>query len=131
MSIKDLSFIRKVLFADAAISGATGVMMTLGAGLLTGFLGLSENLLFWAGLGLLPFAALVAAVGNKQHPAKGGVWTIVLINIAWVIASVAILVFGLVSPTIFGTVFVVAQAIVVGVLAELQIIGVRRDPALA
>jgi hypothetical protein len=131
MSIKDLSFLRKVLLVDAVISGATGAMMALGAGLLSEFLGLSQQLLFWAGLSLLPFAAIVGIVARKAHPAKPGIWTIAVINIAWVLASALILVLGPVTPTIFGTIFVVAQAIVVGILAELQIIAVRRDTALA
>jgi hypothetical protein len=131
MSIKDLSFLREVLFADAIVSGATGAMMALDAGLLSPLLGLPQSLLFWAGLSLLPFAALVGVVASKPHPAKGGVWTIVVINVGWVLASVLILVAGLVSPTLLGTAFVIAQAVVVGILTELQIIGMRREPAIA
>jgi hypothetical protein len=131
MSIRNLSFIRKVLLADAVISGTTGVMMTLGTSLLSEFLGLSQPLLFWAGLSLVPFAALAGLVASRPQPTKTGVWTIVVLNIAWVLASVLVLVLGLVTPTIFGTSFIIVQAVVVGVLAELQIIAARRETVLA
>jgi hypothetical protein len=92
---------------------------------------LSQPLLFWAGLSLLPFAALAGLVASRPQPAKTGVWTIVVLNIAWVLASVLVLVLGLVTPTIFGTSFIIVQAVVVGVLAELQIIAARRETVLA
>ncbi|MEJ2121742.1 MAG: hypothetical protein P8Z76_13765, partial [Alphaproteobacteria bacterium] len=59
--------------------------------------------------------------------APGGVvWTIIAMNGTWVIASVALLLSGLVVPTVWGNAFVIAQAVIVGAFAELQIIGVRK-----
>jgi hypothetical protein len=43
------------------------------------------------------------------------------------LASIALLFSGSVSPNLLGEVFVVAQAIGTGVLAELQYIGLRRS----
>jgi hypothetical protein len=46
-----------------------------------------------------------------------------------VIASVALLLSGLVAPTVWGIAFVIAQAVIVGAFAELQIIGMRKAAA--
>ena len=48
------NLLRFALIGDAVASGATGLLMALGAGLLTGLLGLPESLLRIAGLILLP-----------------------------------------------------------------------------
>lgn len=48
-----------------------------------------------------------------------------------VVASVVLLLSGLVAPTTLGTAFIVAQATIVAVLAELQIIGLRKAVAAA
>jgi hypothetical protein len=45
----------------------------------------------------------------------------------WTIASIALLFSGAVTPNLLGEIFVAAQAIVVGALAELQFIGLRRS----
>ena len=45
--------------------------------------------------------------------------------------SIGLLVSGWVAPTALGYAFVIAQAIVVGVFAELQFVGLRRSEAAA
>ena len=52
-------------------------------------------------------------------------------NSAWVAGSLALLVSGAVSPTMLGYAFVLVQAVAVGVLAELQWIGLRREARTA
>jgi hypothetical protein len=48
-------------------------------------------------------------------------------NAAWTLASIALLFSGAVTPNLLGEAFVVIQAIVVGTLAELQFIGLRKS----
>jgi hypothetical protein len=55
------------------------------------------------------------------------VFAIVACNALWALDSVLLLVTGWVEPTILGEVFVVGQATVVAVLAELEFIGLRRS----
>ena len=59
------NLLRLALVADAVASGATGLLMFAGAGLLAGLLGLPDELLRYAGVVLLPFAAFVAYVGTR------------------------------------------------------------------
>ncbi len=48
-------------------------------------------------------------------------------NAVWTLASIALLFSGAVTPNLLGEAFVVIQAIAVGVLAELQYIGLRKS----
>ena len=121
------TFLRNVLLLDAAASGATAALLIAGAGLLDGLLGLPVALMREAGLILVPYVAFVAWVGTREGIARGAVWAIVATNALWAIASVGLLVSGLVAPTILGTAFVIAQAAVVALLGELQYAGLKRQ----
>ena len=124
-------FLRQVLFVDAAVSGAAGVLMAAGAPFLSPLLGLPENLLFWAGLALFTFVALLIAVARRGKASRLILIDIVAINALWVAASFGLLISGAVQPTMLGYAFVIAQALTVALLAELQFIGLRRVTATA
>ena len=125
--LRQITNLRFALLADAVASGATGLMMIAGADLLTSLLGLPVALMREAGLLLVPYVALVAYVGTRQNIPHGAVKAIIALNVLWVLGSVGLLVSGFVAPTALGYAFVIAQAIVVGVFAELQFIGLRRE----
>ena len=125
--LRQIANLRFALLADAVASGATGLMMIAGADMLTGLLGLPVALMREAGLLLVPYVALVALVGTRPAIPHGAVKAIIALNIAWVAGSVGLLMSGTVAPTLLGYVFVVFQAVVVGVFAELQFIGLRRE----
>lgn len=120
-------FLTRALLADAAMSGAAGALMAGGAGILASLLALPEPLLRYAGLFLLPYAALVAWLGTRERLTRGAVLAVVAINAAWTIASVLLLIGGWVAPNALGIAFVLAQAAAVGLFAELQIIGLNRS----
>ena len=122
-------FLRNVLLLDAAASGATGLLLISGAGLLDGLLGLPVALMREAGLILVPYVAFVAWVGTRETITRGAVWAIVAANALWAIASVGLLVSGWVAPTALGCAFVIAQAVVVALLGELQYAGLKRPVA--
>ena len=121
------NFLRRVLQADALISGATGVMLALGADVIAPLTGLPVPLLRYAGVSLVPFAAIVAAVAMRPSISGPAVWAIVIYNALWTIDSLVMLVSGYVAPNALGHAFVIAQALAVGVLAELQYFSVRRQ----
>lgn len=122
------TFLRRVLLADAAISGLTGALMAGGSGLLAGLLALPEPLLRYAGLVLLPFAAFVAVVATRPATLRGAAWAVVLINGLWSLDSVALLLTGWVAPNLLGYGFVLFQAAAVAGLAALQLRALRRSP---
>jgi hypothetical protein len=129
--LRQNTFLRYALLADALASGATGLLMIVGAGLLEGLLGLPIALLREAGLVLVPYVAFVAWIGTRETISRPAVQAIIAMNALWVAGSVLLLVSGYVSPTVLGYAFVIAQAVVVGVFAELQFIGLRRSQIAA
>jgi hypothetical protein len=127
--VRQNTFLRYAVLADAVASGATALLMIAGADLLTGLLGLPVALMREAGLVLVPYVALVAFVGTRETISRPAVRTIIVLNVLWVAGSALLLVGGWVAPTLLGYAFVVAQAVAVGILAELQFIGLRRTDA--
>jgi hypothetical protein len=121
--------IRRLLIADALISGVTGIAMIALAGAVEPLLNIPSSLMRVTGVVLLPFAAMVLYFAKQVTRSR--VWTVVTLNLAWVAGSVLILVEGLIEPTALGTAFVVFQALVVAALAELQFVGLRRSLAAA
>jgi hypothetical protein len=124
-------FLRRVLLVDAATSAACGLLMTAGSGVLSSLTNLPQVLLTEAGLLLFPFAALVWYTATRSSMPRALVWLVIASNALWAIDSIALLLSGWVSPNLFGEIFVLVQAAVVAVLAELEYSGLRRAPALA
>jgi len=122
--------LRQVLLLDAVATGATAVLLVTTAGFLAGPLGLPEALLRGAGLVLVPFVALVAWTAFREPSPTGAVLTIIAGNVIWVAASLLLLISGYVAPTLAGYGLVTAQALVVGLFAELQMIALRRSRAV-
>ena len=121
------NFLRYALLADTIASGATGLLLIVGAGLLDGLLGLPVALMREAGLLLVPYVALVAYVGTREAISRPAVQTIIALNVVWTICSIGLLLTDYVAPTALGTAFVIVQAAAVAVFAELQFIGLRRE----
>jgi hypothetical protein len=125
--INPSTFLRRAIQADAIFSGASAVLLTLGAGTLAPVLNLPETLLLETGLFLIAYAALVGWLGTRLSVPRALVLFVVAGNAAWTLASIALLFSGAVNPNLLGEIVVVAQAIATGVLAELQYIGLRRS----
>jgi len=131
MSISVTPFLRNVLLADAVISGGAAALMIAGAGLLSPLLELPAGLLFWAGLALVPFVAMLAVIARRTQVAKLLLVDIVAINALWVAGSFGLLLSGAVAPNTLGVLFVAAQAVAVALFALLQLIALRRASAVA
>jgi hypothetical protein len=125
------TFLRRVLLADAAISGAAGVLMLAGASLVDVLLGLPAGLLREAGLILVPYGLMVGFLGTRERVTLAAVWAVIACNGLWAAGSVVVLISGLTAPTLLGYAFVIAQAFVVAAFAELQYMGLRRQAAVA
>jgi hypothetical protein len=119
-------FLRRALLADAVASAATGLLLALGAQYLTELLGLPAALMRYAGMSLLPFAAIVLFVGLRSNPPRAAVLAIIVYNALWTIDSLMLLASGFVNPTMLGAAFVIAQAAAVGAFAMLQWFGLKR-----
>lgn len=122
-------FLRQALLADAVTSAACALLVLVAAGPLERILGLPAALLRGAGLVLLPYVALLAALALRETLPRAVVWAVIAANALWAVESVLLLVSGWVEPTRAGIAFVLTQAIVVAMYAELQFMGLRRSNA--
>ena len=125
-SIDRSTFLRRVLLVDAATCVAMGSLLSLGSGALSSLLGLPSLLLQYCGLSLLPIAAFMAWIATRTNLWRPGVWMVIAGNALWVVGSVVLLISGWVSPNPLGRTFVIAQAITVVLLAELEYVGLRK-----
>jgi len=112
--------LRRALLADAIISGATGIAMILGAGMLGSLFGVPAPLLRWAGVSLVPFAAFVGVIAARDSIAPGAVRAVIVANALWAVDSVLLLLTGWVEPSLLGYAFIIGQALIVAALAEIQ-----------
>ena len=120
-------FLRRAVQADSVFSGVSAVLLTFGAGEFAPLLNLPEALLRETGLFLIAYAALVGWLGARQSMPKALVVIVIAGNAAWTLASIALLLSTAVNPNLLGEAAIAMQAIAVGVLAELQYIGLRRS----
>lgn len=128
-TIQPATFLRRVLLLDAVSSGAMGVLLLTCSGLLAGLLNLPAELISEAGIALVPFALAVGFLGTRARMARIAIWAVIGVNAVWAIDSVLLLFTGWVQPNLLGYAFVVGQAAFVAVMAELEIIGMRKSAA--
>lgn len=124
------TFLKRVLFLDAASCIGMGAGLALAGASLAAPLGLPAPLLTAAGIVLIPIGLFMAFVATRAAPPALLVWLVILGNLAWVAKSVGVI---LLFPAItaLGAAFVLAQAAWVALMAWLEHAGLRRAPAVA
>lgn len=131
MSIAITPYVRNTLLLDGLVSGAAGVVMAAGASLLSPWLALPADLLFWAGIVLLPWCAALVILARRAAISRMMMLDVIGINALWVAASFGIMIAGIVQPSLLGVLFITAQALTVGLFVALQIGAMRRAGAAA
>jgi hypothetical protein len=125
------SFLKRVLVADAAATGMTGLLMVLFPRMLADLLVVSGTLLFWAGLFLVLYAAGVAYLAMRDPIPRSAVAAVIACNVLWGVACLALVLSGGIAPNALGYAFIGLQIVVVAAFAELQWAGLRRTPLIA
>jgi hypothetical protein len=110
---------------DALVSGATGLVLAAASPLLDGFLGIPIAVLVPLGLFLLAYAGDLVLIVRRGAP-RVAVMAVIAGNTLWVVLSVVAVAADWLTLTTAGTVVVLAQAAAVLVLAELQLLSLRR-----
>ena len=126
MTLAVSSFLRRTLTIDALMTGATALLLVLAGGALAQLLAVPEPLLRYAGVALVPFVLYVGFLARREVVSRASVVAIIALNIAWVVASVWLLVGSSIQPNALGYAFIVAQAVAVALFAELQYVGLRK-----
>ena len=121
-------FLPTVLWIDAASCAGTALLHLAGASLLAPLLGLPAGLLQASAFILCLVAPYAAWLARRDPPWRAGVLLLAAGNALWVLACLALLFTGA-AGTPAGQAWLVLQAVAVGVLAELEILAVRRRPA--
>ena len=118
-------FLKRVLTADALSCLGMGAVLMAAAGPLADLSGLAGNLVFGAGLALVPVGLFILIVSRRETAAALFVYAIIAGNALWIAES---LVLAANAPriTVIGTGFVLAQALIVAVLTALETLGVMR-----
>jgi hypothetical protein len=122
-------FLRNVLFADAASCIGSGGLQVLATATLADLMNLPASLLVGTGWFLLAYGATVAVIAIRDPLPHPLVWLLVVGNVGWAAGCAALLASGWLDPTRLGTLWILAQAGCVLVLAKLQWTGLRRGRA--
>lgn len=112
--------LRTLLVLDAATCTAMGGLLLLAATFVASLTALPQDLLRAAGLLLIAMAAVMTVIARRQPVPRSGARLIVLGNLTWVAASLALLVGDWVAPNGPGAAFLLAQALAVAALAGLE-----------
>lgn len=112
--------LRRVLLADAVVTGANGVAYLAGATALDGLLGPTAATLRPIGAFLVAFAAVLVVVATRRPIPAPAVRQLMAGNALWVLASVVVAVTGALGTTGVGTAWVVLQAVAVAGFVPLQ-----------
>ena len=115
---------RPVLLTDAATTAANGLAYVLAATWLTEWFGASVDLQRALGGLLLVVGVGVGILATRRPIPRRGLMTLVVVNEAWVVASLAYAVLG--DLTALGRGWVVLQAFVVAAFAAGRLWFVRR-----
>lgn len=123
------SLLSKAMVDNAFFSGATGLVLLIGARWLDGWLGLSAWLLAALGVGLLLYAADLAWLSRSDRWLIPGGRLAVVADIGWVVAAAALIAFTAVL-TKQGELALALVSVMVAGFAAAQWIGLRRLSAI-
>ncbi|MEQ4719371.1 hypothetical protein [Nonomuraea sp. B19D2] len=119
-------FLRLALAADAVVTGVNGLVYLAFAAPVSDLLGPGAGLLREIGAFLLVYGAAVGLLATRRTISPAATRAVIALNIIWTLGSIAAVVTGAAAFTTIGAVWAIAQALVVGVFAELQITGLRK-----
>ena len=111
---------------DAVMSGTSGVLLAAGAPLLDDVLGAPAAFLVPLGIFLLAYAGALVLLARDGAPAPGVV-AVIAGNGLWAIASVVAVVADWLTLTTAGTVLTLVHAGAVALLADVQLVSLRRS----
>jgi hypothetical protein len=122
----DTKLLRFALKQDAVGTGANGVVYLVAAAIFGGMFGLPAALLYPIGAFLVVFAAALLVLASRPTVSRAAVVIVMAVNIAWVVASIELLVAGWFPLTGPGVALVIVQAVVVAGFTGLQFAGLRK-----
>jgi len=117
--------LNQALFADAAITGAAGLLSLAGARWLDSFLDLPTALLAGSGAIMIAYATALVMLGTRQRIPATGVRTVIGVNLGWAVACAFLLFSFWTDPNALGVAFILVQIVAVLAFAKLQAMALR------
>jgi hypothetical protein len=119
--------LKNVLLINGVSSGATGLLLLVFGNFTASLFSVNSPVAFWAvGIFLLVFAAVVVSEGRTTNTRPNRVRMIIMLDMLWVIGSMAIVVLQLLSLSALGYFLIAAVGAWVGLMAFLQFKGLKR-----
>jgi hypothetical protein len=119
--------LRRALLLDAAVTGGSGLLAVVAAGLLAPLMGLASPLILVVlGVVFVGYAWRIYRFATARPIPRSGAIAAVILNTLWVLGSASLLVTGWVPLTLAGRWIVVVVADIVGLFAILQFLGLRQ-----
>ena len=119
--------LRRALLTDATLTAIAGIALVLTAGPLGAFLEIPAAALRIAGVIFIPFAAFAGWLGTRPRVRRTLVFVVIMLNALTAADLVLLLLTGRVQTTTLGEWFVIGHALIIGVLAEVEFLGLRRS----
>lgn len=119
-------FLRLALKLDAVASGAIAVASLAFSKPMEEWFGTAPALSLGVGAFLAVYATGVWVLASMKTLSHLGVWTVIIGNLGWVVASAVFAFSGLAELTTLGTVYVMIQAAGVLLFADLEFLGLRK-----
>jgi hypothetical protein len=119
--------LRRALLTDATLTALAGVGLALAANQLASLLQLPTGVLRISGMLFIPFAALAAWLGTRDRVHRPLVFAVITLNALFALDLLLVLFGGWVETNLLGELFIAAHAVVCGVLAEAEFLGLRRS----
>jgi len=118
--------LKNVLLVNGVSSGATGSLILTFGHMAASLFGVNGPTAFWVvGIFLIAFAVLVITEGLKTNTSANRVRLIIVLDVLWVIGSVAIVVLQLFDLSALGYFVIAAVGAWVGLMAFLQFKGLK------
>lgn len=118
--------LKTVLLLDSAVTGTNGLAYVAGVGFLDSLLGPSTAHLLVIGVFLIACSAILATIATRQPISRGWAMFAIEVNVAWMIGSIAVVMFDWFDLTTTGSVWTILQAGIVGAFAAMQLSALRR-----
>jgi hypothetical protein len=112
--------LRRLLWFDCTAAAVAGTAMLALAGLLARLLGLPRAMIVFIGLVNLAYGAFSFSLARQPTPPRGRVKALVVANLSWVGACVAMALYFAGPGSWPGAIYMLAEGAFVGLLATLE-----------
>ncbi|NUR49977.1 MAG: hypothetical protein HOV71_17775 [Hamadaea sp.] len=121
-----MNLLRFALRLDASASAGLGVVILVLSGKLDEWLGTPTAFTVGVGVFLLVWATGLAVLAAQRDISPAGGWTVIVLNVGWIAASLAVAFGGAFDLTGWGVALSALQALPVLLFIDLQYLGLRR-----